>query len=289
MVDTLVDPFNQDEGNLLVCLSRNSTEQVLHDVGHVLHKDAGVAHTLLHSLFDAADQFWHEGRTGSPDILVEDELQQWNHNLGSGIGVLVHPRLELSVVADKHVACSGLLFQGSSAQGHLLVSNNNSRQALTSLGIFVVRSGEHFVRLEASRGQQWRHDELQVGNKLLAQALRDASPSLQQVGNLRVVGVHLRRLCLHHSFHDLLRIPSELLRADSHTNQGDALHSLAAQHTISLEIAGRENLLQERHDHVVVADEMLFGAVSHRCNGRDHLLLHQPPASPKHHGQLADQ
>mmetsp|Transcript_98838 Transcript_98838/g.285272 ORF Transcript_98838/g.285272 Transcript_98838/m.285272 type:complete len:278 (-) Transcript_98838:1539-2372(-) len=110
----------------------------------------------------------------------------------------------------------------------------------------------------------------QEGRKISLQALADALRGLRDVLPLQVVRI---QRCLHYRIDRLVSIRQKLLLANSNPQQGHAFERLAPQAALLLPCCGHDQLLQHRHDGIVVPAEVLPDVARDHSDTCDRLLL----------------
>lgn len=81
---------------------------------------------------------------------------------------------------------------------------------------------------------------------------------------------------------------AEALSADSHADQGDALQRFGPQEFVSAVGGVHEQLSEQRHHAVVVADEVHLCTVGHRCHGCQGAFLHPDQQGTSGHVLIKD-
>mmetsp|Transcript_2920 Transcript_2920/g.11961 ORF Transcript_2920/g.11961 Transcript_2920/m.11961 type:complete len:798 (+) Transcript_2920:1014-3407(+) len=241
-----------------------------------LGRDALLQHGSLTRAEDV-----RERRHGSlAHVLVEVEIEERHHGLHHGLEVRQESILELVDVAAEHVARGSLLLQHGRSDGDAFVPHGDDLDVVLLLFLSGVLRVRHLdVRLELSRLEQRRHDNLKVLDEIASQALAQPRPRLLHVRRRGVVVLEPASLQLHQEVHHLAGVGRESFLADSHAHERDALHSLGAEHPVLLSRGAHEYLLQEReHGRVVLRERRLRVVRDGRQRSERGFLHHAVPA-----------
>ncbi|RUS70138.1 hypothetical protein EGW08_022101, partial [Elysia chlorotica] len=192
------------------------------------------------------------------DTVVEVEFEQWHHDFDDILRVLSESFLELSGVADQHLARRRLLLQARRADpkvllGHTKIKKKGNHLVIHSL-VKTCRLTVHEGHLWLQRGsfQHGTHHQRQVLGEIFAQNLTHPRPSRNHVepdSHLWVVVCHvvLVGLRLKQQLHDLVAVLHELFLADRQPDQTDALDGLASQQAVRRVHNVLHDVLQLRH------------------------------------------
>ena len=130
-LDALGERAHQLGQDLLLGFRVDGLDQVVTNVAPHL------AHVLLALDLSTFEQMWHRFGGSCANAIVEVELEERNHELGDLLGIGGEALLELLGVADKHGACSCLLFETGGLDTEALLVSNSNKLPILFVGDFL--------------------------------------------------------------------------------------------------------------------------------------------------------
>jgi hypothetical protein len=129
------------------------------------------------------------------------------------------------------------------------------------------------VGLGAREFCEGRDDFTEIGQEVATHDTAHATPAVQQVRRLRVVGFGDAVLYLAEQLDQLQRVVAHVLGTNCECDKCGALHSLGAQQAVFLGLLILEHVEQHRHESGVVRRKRSLGRVGDSGNSRQRLLL----------------
>mmetsp|Transcript_74137 Transcript_74137/g.173998 ORF Transcript_74137/g.173998 Transcript_74137/m.173998 type:complete len:209 (-) Transcript_74137:1312-1938(-) len=127
--------------------------------------------------------------------------------------------------------------------------------------------GWHLFRLLLQDLQEAREQRRHVGLEILAQHASHPPSGLVHIFPGLVVCFEASLDIMHHDLHDAMRIVQEGVLADSFSEKASTLEGFATETLLMILRRVRNQLLQRRHDFLVVGQEEIRRSLAHHRNG----------------------